>query len=271
MDKVISKKVSRINRWLRALPVWQNALIASACWLWMLTLLGELNHTLFPPIFAASLGNLNEPLITQYIILCVIVVFFVEGCFIGPVCFVGWGIHHIVEYFKYQKKGDSLLRQIAEYIGWVAAPFILVLFPLGIFVIAEELMLLSLLPFATLLSSLLWIPWGMYLTRNISKIKSTAIISIVIILVLSLPYLDWSSRKTFIRDLSNIRYDMTGIEVERLMKNHRHNFAQPEEEHLLHLNPAYTGDTVFRPRHSGDMGIIEFQDGKVVGLKFEAD
>ncbi len=274
MHKILSKKQSlvlRVNSWLHTLPVWQNAVVAAAVWFWMLTLFGDLNRILFPPLLASSIWNINEPLIPQYILLCFLVLFFIGGCFIAPVCFAGWGIHHIFDYFKYHRKGFSRFLQITEYIGWLFALFIMVFFPLGILTIAEQLIHITLLPFVTLLGSVLWIPLGLYLTRNLSKVKSTAIISMMLVLVLSLPYWDWSSQKSFIRDLSNLKTGMTGIEVERIMKSHRHNFVLPEEEHFLHLNPAYTGTTVFRPRRASDMGIIEFKDGKVVGVRFEND
>ena len=141
MDKISSNKDSRIlrvNRWLHAMPVWQNALVATAVWFWVLTLCGDITRIIWPSLLPFY-RIIDGPLILQFAIGCLLTSFYIGGFFIGPVCFVGWGIHHIYTYFKYHRKRFSIFIQITEYIGWVFILFIMVLIPLGIFMITEQL------------------------------------------------------------------------------------------------------------------------------------
>ena len=80
--------------------------------------------------------------------------------------------------------------------------------------------------------------------------------------------MDWTPKKSFLRDLSEIRNGMTGVQIENIMRFQQKNFAQPESEHFLHLNPTYKGEAVFRDNSNEDIGVIEFQDGHVVNVKY---
>jgi hypothetical protein len=98
--------------------------------------------------------------------------------------------------------------------------------------------------------------------------RRIVIVTSMLLLILSIKYMDWSPKKSFMRDLLQIRKGMTGVQVETIMSDQQKNFAQPESEYFLHLNPTYSGEAVFRDNSGEDIGVIEFQDGHVVNVQY---
>lgn len=109
---------------------------------------------------------------------------------------------------------------------------------------------------------------------EVSKVtirRRVVMLSMLLALILSLNYIDFSSRKPFMRDLSKLRIGMTGAQVQAIMDRYYHNWYEEEGEHFFHLDPAYTGGKMYRHTKEGwanaDWGRVEFKEGRVVDVE----
>ncbi len=280
MDEIISKKESRVlrfYRWLHALPVWQNALIASAVWLWVFTVLADIHSLRMCALYQFNYVLGDSILIELYAAAlgggCLL--FTICGGFILPISFSGWGIHHIFNYLKYRRQQYSFFIQITEYFGWLIVLIVTVILPFAFFYIIECAFTFSLTPFLTPVCALLWLISAKFLTKSLSQEKRAIVVCGMIILILSLRYLDFNSRKPFLRDLGKISVGMTGHEVEAIMGKYDNQMTLYTPRDYQYLESDFSEQVSYRHTDEGwgnaDIGTVKFQNGQVVGVDFSHD
>jgi hypothetical protein len=247
----------------RELPVWQNALIGFTAWFWLLTLVADLLWIFKSNSFYQD--NLG---------LFLAAYFFFGILFLFPLTMTIRGVQYIYGYINHRKSGIPFYKHIFDILGWLIHAVVLILGPFYIFFIIDT-EAITLVPFLTTASAIVWLRVGISLTKNQPMRKRLTIIPLTIILILSLKYLDWNSRKPFLQDLYSVKTGMTGAEVKKIMgKYDRHGIlVDPKINELL--TPDFTVEVSFHHTSEGygnaDIGRVWFQNGKVIQVEFLHD
>lgn len=248
---------------IEGLSVYHHVLVAFAGWFFVFTVIND--------IYQATGTFILQRYSASDLVICIILnVIFISVFFVFPCAFGGWGLYHI----KNHNLLDGtlfLLKSLLTIIGWIVSVFFWVLIPLAVFIFADRLIANTTLPLTTIFVGIVWLILGTKETRKLSLNRRIVIVTSMLLLILSVKYVDWSPKKSFVRDLLQIRSGMTGVQVETIMKNHQKNFVQSESEHFLHLNPEYTGETVFRDNGGDSIAVFTFQEGRVVNVVFDND
>lgn len=251
----------------RELTIWHHCLLGFTSWFFVFTFWGDVLLS-YGHIAARSEGR--EGFSNQILIYAVIVGLFFGGYFL-PIFFAGWGIAQTWDYFKNYWYRDSLFKKGMLIIGWMICMVTLVFLPLVPFFIVDILFPFSAAPFATVISGAICIVFAYSFTQGVTFKWRVISLCLILLSILSVKYLDIASSKPFVRDLYQIKRGMSGLQVEKIMEDHRKNPALPEEDYFLHLTPDYTGSASFRPQRGGELGIIRFQKGRVTKVEFIGD
>lgn len=126
-----------------------------------------------------------------------------------------------------------------------------------------------------------------------------AVLSVGIVAVAALYFVEWTTRKPFLRDLAKVQSGMTEAEVRRIMGRYQEGTGWPappargsaqmaagkevggQESHTTPEPSSRRGELtmpnslVFRhsntAKFNSDWGIVSFSGGRVVGVRFDAD
>jgi hypothetical protein len=244
------------------LSVYQHALMAFAGWFFVFTAIGDTYQISGTLLF-------EQDSIRILVIGLIVNVLFVSVFFVFPCAFAGWGIYHIKTHDRHISGVFPQLKFLIIIIGWIVSTFVCVLCPLAVFVLVDMFAANSVIPLTTVFAGIVWLILGTNETRKLPLNRRIIIVTSMLLLILSIKYIDWSPKKSFVRDLLQIRKGMTGVQVEKIMRNQQKNFVQPESEHFLHLNPEYTGSTVFRDDSREEYASVAFINGRVVNIVFD--
>ena len=169
---------------------------------------------------------------------------------------------------KEQKRGPLHTASVVVLVLKGIVALVALTFLIMMLFITEFIFPITALPFITTTAAFLWIHVAKGTLGHIPVSQRHALIALFVILILSVRYVDWNTRKPFARHLFQIHRGMTGAEVERIMRSHLKNWVQPESEHYLHLDPTFTGEVWYRHTTKGwgnsDWGKVVMKDGRAV-------
>jgi hypothetical protein len=173
--------------------------------------------------------------------------------------------------------------------GW-AATFtsrdVLVTFPLGfalaLYVILDRALSVSVYWWFAALYAVFWLLvlllllWGAPARRKVLILGSLALI------VVSMRFVDWNSRKPFLRDLHRIKLGMTAAQVDQIMGGYMTGGAVSPgnpgirlDGRLVEQGEQATGMISYRHTTEGwgnsDFGEVTFVNGRVVNVHFSPD
>jgi hypothetical protein len=248
---------------VRELPVWQNALFAFTFWFWLSSMAGD---------FFQVLGY--DKFEIDYLVGFFFGLFLFALAFLMPLSFALWGVQHVYEYLKNRKSDDPFYKHMIEFSGWIISASMLIVAPFLLLLIVD-LEAITLVPFLTTAGALLWLGIGLNVTKNLPVRKRLIVVPLTILLILSVEYIDWNSRKPFLRDLYTVKVGMTGADVKNLMGKYHKHAHKPESLTYEYLQPDFTGEEFFRHTNksygNADIGSIKFQDGRVIQVGFSHD
>ncbi len=129
-------------------------------------------------------------------------------------------------------------------------------------------------------------------SRRAAPRPRTALLCVYALAVGVMPWVDWDSRKPFLRDLYSVKPGMERAQVEAIMGKYIHGTGWP-------ANPYSTGEgvlrtdslsgsayptvaspngqlelkdcIVYRHRQDSDWGVVRFREGRVVSVEFLPD
>lgn len=137
--------------------------------------------------------------------------------------------------------------------------------------VLEQVLPVSVVPFAALTCAIIFVTIGWFRTRRIKAATRTIMLSGSILLILSMQYIDWNPRKPFLRALYQIRIGMTVSEVRKTMAGYldKPNLKDPEPD------IEETDSIIYRPsgdpKYNADWGIVTIRNGKVQGVEYSSD
>jgi hypothetical protein len=173
--------------------------------------------------------------------------------------------------------------------SWTAvlrSRYVLLMFPLGFalgfYVILDLGVSVSVyLGFAALYAAfwalvLLLLLWGSPARHKL------LILALSIIVVFSIRFVDWNSRKPFLKDLYRIKEGMTVAQVEQIMGGYMTGGGVPLgspgtrlDGRLVEQGELVTGTIAYRHTNEGwgnsDWGVVTFEGGRVVDVWFSPD
>ena len=105
------------------------------------------------------------------------------------------------------------------------------------------------------------------------------ILSLFLIVIFSIRFVDWNSRKPFLKDLYSIQEGMTPAQVEQIMSDYRIGGGSPflngPETELNEQGEIVTGGITYLHTDEGwgnsDWGVVIFENGRVVRVEFLPD
>jgi hypothetical protein len=123
-----------------------------------------------------------------------------------------------------------------------------------------------------------WVLVGALLLHGRPTREKVLVLVPFVVVLFSVRFIDWNSRKPFLRDLHSIREGMTPIQVEQIMGRYMRSggraLASPETE-VDDGGQILTGTVTYRHTDEGwgdsDWGVVTFQDGRVVETEFLPD
>lgn len=115
-----------------------------------------------------------------------------------------------------------------------------------------------------LLTSTIFGAYALFAFHGIPSKIRWGIVGIGCGLIIGLRFVDWNSRKPFLRDLLSIRQGMTYAEVDAVMGKYIHEPESQTKDSVVyrHTNEGW-GDS--------DCGFVSFSDGNVVAVEFSHD
>jgi hypothetical protein len=247
----------------RELPAWQNALIGFTAWFWLFSVVGDLL------LVSGSYSIEPDNLVAFPFLLLIFGI-----VFLFPLTMSIRGIQYIYDYLKHQKLEIPFYKHILNFLGWLIHAAVLIVWPFYVFLFLD-VKALTLVPFLTTVSALLWLGVGVSLTKNQPTRKRLIIIPLAILFILSVKFIDWNSRKPFLRDLYSVKTGMAGAEVKNIMEKYDKPGIHREPRSGEYLNSEFTGEESYWHTREGwgnaDIGTIRFQNGQVIEVKFLHD
>ena len=132
----------------------------------------------------------------------------------------------------------------------------------------ERIEPVTVMPLSTTVGTLIFTVVAFWLLRQSPIQTRLTIVSICAVMILSTRFMDWNSRKPFLRDLLRLRNGMTGEQVKGIMS--RHTTSEEADDDMN------TSATLYY-RHSddaeynADWGKITMRGGRVVAVHFLPD
>ena len=117
-----------------------------------------------------------------------------------------------------------------------------------------------------------WALVGALLLRGVSARRRVLILSLSVIAVLCVRFVDWNSRKPFLKDLYSVKAGMTPAQVEEVMGRYVVGSGQTES---IERGEMVAGSVSYRHTQeawgNSDWGTITFEGGRVVSVDFSPD
>ena len=139
------------------------------------------------------------------------------------------------------------------------------------FYIVELVIPASVSPFATLAAGFLFLPIGWIRVRRYRTGIGAGALAMGLLVVLSMRFVDWNSRKPFLLDLYRVQLGMTINELALIMRHHPNKPTPDYPDRIVKENDTL----VFRPTYGGaynaDWGIVTIKDHQVAGVEYSAD
>jgi hypothetical protein len=174
-------------------------------------------------------------------------------------------------------------------VRWTAAlksRYVLLTFPLGFalafYLILDRALSVSVYPLFVGAYATFWsLAVLLLLWRSPVRHKLT-IAGFLIVVVVSVRFVDWNSRKPFLKDLYRVKEGMTAAQVEQIMGEYMTgggvSVGSPGprlDGRLAEPGAQATGTISYRHTNEGwgdsDWGIVTFEDGRVVDVEFSPD
>jgi len=118
----------------------------------------------------------------------------------------------------------------------------------------------------------IWVLIGALLLRDSSARRKVLILSLFVIAVFCVRFVDWNSRKPFLKDLYTIREGMTPTQVEEIMGRYTVGGGQTES---AERGEIVAGSISYRHTQeawgNSDWGTVTFESGRVVNVDFSPD
>jgi hypothetical protein len=123
-----------------------------------------------------------------------------------------------------------------------------------------------------------WVLVGALLLHGRPTREKVLTLALFVAVLVSVRFIDWNSRKPFLKDLHSIKEGMTPVQVEEIMGHHMQGggrpLASPETE-VDERGQIATGTVTYRHTNEGwgdsDWGVVTFEDGRVVRTEFLPD
>lgn len=123
-----------------------------------------------------------------------------------------------------------------------------------------------------------WVLVGALLLHGRPLREKALILLLFLLVVFSVRFVDWNSRKPFLRDLYSIKEGMTPAQVRRIMGDYMTGGGRPidsPETEFDARGEILTGTVTYRHTNEGwgdsDWGVVTFENGRVVKIDFLPD
>jgi hypothetical protein len=124
----------------------------------------------------------------------------------------------------------------------------------------------------------LWVLIGLLLLYRRPIREQALILTLFVALLFAVRFVNWNSRKPFLRDLQSIRAGMTSAQVEQIMGRYQKGGGRPLESPATRVDARgeiLTGTLTYRHTDeawgNSDWGVVTFEDGRVVHTDFSPD
>lgn len=142
---------------------------------------------------------------------------------------------------------------------------------MSIFYFVERMIPVSVVPFSTCASGIAFAAAGFLLLRYLQPALQMGVIAAGLVLILSVRFVDWNSRKPFLRDLYKVRVGMSVPDVQSIMGGYLTTPSTEEPE----VNKLEDELIVYRPSneaaYNADLGEITVRNGRVVAVRYLGD
>jgi hypothetical protein len=118
---------------------------------------------------------------------------------------------------------------------------------------------------------------GSLLGRRLGRGLRLAILALCCTATVAVRYVDWNSRKPFLRDLFSVRTGMSRADVERVMGPYAHVPQVYADRPPLPGSSTMQSEAPLAYRHTtagwgdSDVGVVHFSGGRVVSVQFYPD
>jgi len=123
-----------------------------------------------------------------------------------------------------------------------------------------------------------WVLVGALLLYGHPMREKLLILGLLVMVAFSVRFIDWNSRKPFLKDFYRIREGMTPAQVEQIMGGYMIGGGAPLGSPRTELNgwgEIVAGTVTYRHTNEGwgdsDWGVVTFENGRVVKIKFLPD
>ena len=123
-----------------------------------------------------------------------------------------------------------------------------------------------------------WVLVGALLLHARPLREKILILLLFVAVVFSVRFVDWNSRKPFLRDLYSVKEGMTPAQVEQIMGAYMNGGGRPLDGPDTEVDEGgeiVTGTVTYRHTDEGwgdsDWGVVTFEDGRVVEVEFLPD
>lgn len=114
---------------------------------------------------------------------------------------------------------------------------------------------------------------GIFFTRRLTVTQRSGTLILLIVLLFSVRFIDWNSRKSFLKDLYKIHPGMNVKEVDSIMGKYEKN--EPDEPTGSITHSASSGYVIYHHTHeawgNADTGIVKYERDQVVEVTFSDD
>lgn len=150
---------------------------------------------------------------------------------------------------------------------------LLLLIALGIFIVFDMLAALTVHVWLTLAYAAIWSLIAAILLWQQPNRQKVLIISIFLAGILAVHFINWDSRKPFLRDFNQIEIGMTVAQADQMMDDYI-KFIGPAAQ-LTAQGQVVAGKVSYRHTRWGwgnsDIGVLTIEDGRVVETVFYPD
>ncbi|MCB9079030.1 MAG: hypothetical protein H6631_15630 [Anaerolineaceae bacterium] len=150
---------------------------------------------------------------------------------------------------------------------------LLLLIALGVFLIFDLEIALSINGYFTLAYTAFWLLIGFLLLRHRPNRYKLSLLALFLTAILVIYFIDWNGRKPFLRDFHRIELGMTADQADQMMAQYI-KFVGPTTQ-LNAQGKVLTGKVSYRPARLGwgdsDIAILTIENGQVVDLSYYPD
>jgi hypothetical protein len=153
-------------------------------------------------------------------------------------------------------------------------------FALSAFLVLDLLFAISLSWRFVALYAAFWVLVGALLLYDRPLYAKLVVLALLVIVLFSVRFVDWTSRKPFLKDFARIKEGMTSVQVDRIMEGYirETDGGPPVPEGAYELNEQgqiVSGSVTFRHTDKGwgdsDLGVVTLRRGRVSETEFLPD